>query len=101
RAYLADVAGVGTDVPLERTIIDGARATVRYTLEGTPSTVSLIRRDGLWYVTGASNEQAVIDRVTAPRGRFVDVEVVAGPAGSARGRLRATLVGAGGRAIDH
>lgn len=100
RAYLADVAGVGPDVPLERTVIDGARATVHYTLEGTPSTVSLIRRDGLWYVTGATNEQAVIDWVTAPQGRFVDVEVVAGPAASTPDRLRAGLIGADGQVID-
>jgi hypothetical protein len=101
RAYLADVADVGPDVPLGRTVVDGVRATVHYTLGRTPSTVSLVQRDGSWYVTGATNEQAVIDWVTAPEaGRFVDVEVVAGPAASAPDRLRARLIGADGQVID-
>lgn len=100
RAYLADVAGVGPHVPLDRSVIDGARATVHYTLGRTPSTVSLLRRDGLWYVTGATNEQAVIDWVTSPEGRFVDVEVVAGPAASTPDRLRARLIGADGQVTD-
>jgi hypothetical protein len=100
RAYLADVAGVGPDVSLDRTVVDGVRATVHYTLGGTPSTVSLIQRDGRWYVTGATNELAVIDWVTAPDDRFVDVEVVSGPGAATPDRLRARLIGADGRVID-
>jgi hypothetical protein len=100
RAYLAEVAGFGPDVSLGRTVVDGFRATVHYTLYRTASTVSLIQRDGRWYVTGATNELAVIDRVTAPDERFVDVEVVSGPGTATPDRLRARLIGADGGVID-
>ncbi len=100
RAYLSEVAGLRPDFPLGRSVVDGTEATVDYTLEGTPSSVSLRQRDGRWYVTGATNDLAVIDWVTAPEGRFVDVEVVSGLGALAPGRLRARLIGADGRVID-
>jgi hypothetical protein len=100
RAYLAEVAGFGPNVSLGRTVVDGFRATVHYTLDRTASTVSLIQRDGRWYVTGATNELAVIDRVTAPNERSVDVEVVSGPGAATPDRLRARLIGADGVVID-
>jgi hypothetical protein len=51
-------------------------------------------------VTGAANELAVIDQVTAPEDSLVDLEVVSGPGTATPDRLRARLIGDDGRVID-
>ena len=100
RAYLAEVIGTGRDIPLGGTDVQGAEATVHYTLEGTPSAVSLTQRDGRWFVTGASNDLVVIDQVTAPHGTQVDVEVTLGRLDAPVQRLRARLVDSMGQVTD-
>jgi hypothetical protein len=99
-AYLSEVAGLGPDFPLDRSVIDGAEATVDYTLEGTPSSVSLRQRDGGWYVIGATNELAVIEWVAAPDGNQVDIEVKPGRRAAPVDRLRARLVDRSGEVYD-
>jgi hypothetical protein len=100
RAYLAEVIGTGTSLPLGGTDVHGADATVHYTLEGTPAAVNLTPRDGSWFVTGATNELVVIDQVTAPHGTQVDVEVAPGRLDAPVQRLRARLVDSTGQVYD-
>jgi hypothetical protein len=100
RAYLAGVAGLGSDVRLGRTDIRGTQATVHYALGGVAARVTLTQREGRWYVTGASNELVVIDRVTPPEGTEIDVDVRAGSATAPVERLRARLVGRTGQVND-
>ena len=51
-------------------------------------------------MTGAANELAVIDQVTAPEDSLVDLEVVSGPGTATPDRLRARLIGVDGGVID-
>jgi hypothetical protein len=100
RSYLAEVAGLGPNVPLSRTNVRGTEATVHYTLEGIAATVSLAQRHGRWYATGAANEMVVIDRVTPPEGNEIHVDVKPGSATAPVERLRARLVDRTGQVYD-
>jgi hypothetical protein len=100
RAYLAEVAGLGPTVPLGRTDVRGTEATVHYTLEGIAATVSLVKQEGRWCVTGAANELVVIDRVSPPEGSEIDVDVKPGSAMAPVERLRARLVDRTGQVYD-
>lgn len=100
RAYLAEAIGADPNLPLDGTEVRGADATVRYTLDGIPAAVALTTRDGRWLVTGATNDLVVIDRVSAPHGTRIDVEVAAGPLEAPVPRLRARLVEPAGQVWD-
>jgi hypothetical protein len=100
RAYLADVAGLDADVRFGRTDIQATEATVHYALGDVEGRVTLIRRAGRWYVTGASNELVVIDRVTPPEDTAIYVDVTPGGATAPIERLRARLVDSTGEVSD-
>lgn len=99
-AYLAEVARLGPDMPLGRTEVQGAEATVHYTLGGIAARVTLTQRNGLWHVTGAANDLIVIDRVTPPEDTEIDVDVKPGSATAPVERLRASLVPRDGQVND-
>ena len=100
RAYLAEVIGTSSDLPLDRTEVRGTEATVHYMVEGTPVAVTLTQRDRSWFVTGATNELVVINQVTAPHDTRVDVEVTPGRLDAPVQRLRARLVDSTGQVHD-
>ena len=100
RAYLAEVAGLGPDLALDRTEVQGTEATVHYTLGGIAARVTLTQRNGLWHVTGAWNELIAIHHVTPPEGTEIDVDVRPGSAAAPVERLRASLVPRGGQVYD-
>jgi hypothetical protein len=100
RAYLADVAGLDADVRFGRTDIHATEATVHYALGDVAARVTLTRRAGRWYVTGASNDLVVIDRVTPPEGSKIYVDVTPGGATAPVVRLRARLVDSTGEVSD-
>jgi hypothetical protein len=100
RAYLAEVAGLASNLPVGRTDVRGTHATVHYRLEGIAATVTLTQRQGRWYVTSAANELVVIDRVTPPEGNEIHVAVKPGIATAPVERLRARLVDRTGQVYD-
>ena len=100
RAYVAVVAGLDGDVRFGRTDIQATEATVHYALGDVEARVTLTRRAGRWYVTGASNELVVIDRVTPLEGTEIYVDVTPGRGTIPIERLRARLVDSTGEVYD-